>query len=108
MGSGYGGIGKSKACFATLAERKTRYYIAVKILDRTGETMAKAIISALSAFPKEAEKNITCDRGIEFACWRGIEKALSCNMYFADPYCALTIHLHSEIKNISILLVLFL
>lgn len=82
------GQGKSKACFATLAERKTRYYIAVKIPDRKGETMAKAIICALSAFPKEAVKTITCDRGSEFACWREIEKALSCDMYFADPYCA--------------------
>ena len=82
------GQGKSKACFATLAERKTRYYIAIKIPDRKGETMAKAIISALSVFPKEAVKTITCDRGSEFACWREIEKALSCDMYFADPYCA--------------------
>ena len=82
------GQGKSKTCFATLAERKTRYYIAVKIPDRKGETMAKAIISALSEFPKEAVKTITCDRGSEFACWRDIEKALNCNMYFADPYCA--------------------
>ena len=82
------GKGKSKACFATLAERKTRYYIAVKILNRKGETMAKAIIAALSVFPKEAVKSITCDRGSEFACWREIEKALSCDMYFADPYFA--------------------
>ena len=82
------GQGKSKACFATLAERKTRYYIAIKIPDRKGETMAKAIISVLSKLPKEAVKTITCDRGSEFACWREIEKALSCNMYFADPYCA--------------------
>ena len=50
------GQGKSKTCFATLAERKTRYYIAIKIPDRKGETMAKAIISALSEFPKEAVK----------------------------------------------------
>ena len=82
------GQGKSNACFATLAERKTRYYIAIKIPDRKGETMAKAIISALSAFPKEVVKTITCDRGSEFTCWIEIEKALSCNMYFADPYCA--------------------
>ena len=82
------GQGKSKACFATLAERKTRYYIAVKIPDRKGETMAKAVIDALSKFPKEAVKTITCDRGSEFACWREIEKALQCDMYFADPYCA--------------------
>ena len=82
------GQGKSKTCFATLTERKTRYYIAVKIPDRKGETMAKAIISVLSEFPKEAVKTITCDRGSEFSCWRDIEKALNCNMYFADPYCA--------------------
>ena len=82
------GQGKSKACFATLAERKTRYYSAIKIPDRKGETMAKAIISELSKLPREAVKTITCDRGSEFACWREIEKALSCDMYFADPYCA--------------------
>ena len=82
------GQGKSKVCFATLAERMTRYYIAIKIPDRRGETMANAIISELSKFPKGAVKTITCDRGSEFACWREIEKALQCNMYFADPYCA--------------------
>ena len=82
------GQGKSKVCFATLAERMTRYYIAIKIPDRRGETMANAIISELSKHPKGAVKTITCDRGSEFACWREIEKALQCNMYFADPYCA--------------------
>ena len=82
------GQGKSKVCFATLAERMTRYYIAIKIPDRRGETMANAIISELSKLPKDAVKTITCDRGSEFACWREIEKALQCNMYFADPYCA--------------------
>ena len=50
--------------------------------------MAKAVIEALSGFPKGAVKTITCDRGSEFACWREIEKALHCDMYFADPYCA--------------------
>ena len=37
------GQGKSKACFATLAERKTRFYIAVKMPDRRAETMENAI-----------------------------------------------------------------
>ena len=57
------GQGKSKACFATLAERKTRYYIAVKIPDRRAETMENAIVSVLSAFPAQLVKTITCDRG---------------------------------------------
>ena len=82
------GRGKTKACFATLAERTTRYYIAIKIPDRTAETMAEAIIKELSKLPKGAVKTITCDRGSEFACWRQIEKELHCDMYFADPYCA--------------------
>ena len=82
------GRGKSKACFATLAERKTRYYIAIKMPDRNADTMAKAIISALSELPSEAVKTITCDRGAEFANWQTIEKELNCSVYFADPYCA--------------------
>lgn len=82
------GRGKTKTCFATLAERKTRYYIAIKIPNRNGETMAKAVIAALSQLPQGAVKTITCDRGSEFSHWREIEKALNCNMYFADPYCA--------------------
>lgn len=45
-------------------------------------------IEALSELPKGAVKSITCDRGSEFAGWREIEKALECEMYFADPYCA--------------------
>ena len=82
------GQGKSKVCFATLAERKTRYYIAIKMPNRTADTMAKTIISALSSLPKGAVKTITCDRGAEFANWQTIEKKLNCNIYFADPYCA--------------------
>ena len=45
------GQGESKACFAALAERKTRFYIAVKIPGRKAETMENAIVAALSAFP---------------------------------------------------------
>ena len=82
------GRGKTKACFATIAERKTRYYIAIKIPNRTGEEMAKALIAELSKLPNEAVKTITCDRGSEFSEWREIENRLNCNMYFADPYCA--------------------
>ncbi len=82
------GLGKSKACFATLAERKTRYYIAVKMADRTAATMERTIEAVLSAFPPELVKTITCDRGTEFANWRSIEQTLGCDVYFADPYCA--------------------
>ena len=52
------GQGKSRACFATLAERKTRFYIAVKMPDRRAETMENAIVAALSAFPSQLVKTI--------------------------------------------------
>ena len=82
------GQGKSTACFATFAERKTRFYIAVKIPDRRAATMENAVVETLSRFPQELVKTITCDRGSEFANWANIEKRLGCNVYFADPYCA--------------------
>lgn len=82
------GQGKSKVCFATLAERKTRFYIAVKMPDRKADTMATTVIRTLSEFPPELVKTITCDRGTEFANWREIEEKLNCDVYFADPYCA--------------------
>ncbi len=56
--------------------------------NRNAETMAKAIVSALSQFPDGAVKTITCDRGTEFANWQSIEENLNCSVYFADPYCA--------------------
>lgn len=79
---------KSKYCFVTLAERKTRLYLCKWIPDRKEETVTKAIIELLEQFPKNAVKTITCDRGKEFAGWEKIEKALQTQMYFADPYCA--------------------
>ena len=82
------GQGKSKACFATLAERKTRLYLAMKIPDRKASTMAAAIVSMLSEIPGTLVKTITCDRGAEFANWQTIEEKLNCQVYFADPYCA--------------------
>lgn len=40
-----------QACFTTLTERKTRFYIAIKVPDRRAATMENAIVSVLSAFP---------------------------------------------------------
>ncbi len=82
------GLGKSKACFATLAERKTRYYIAIWMPDRKAATMENAVVKALKELPPEMVKSITCDRGSEFGNWRNIEERLKCEVYFADPYCA--------------------
>ena len=79
---------KSKYCFVTLAERKSRYYIAILVENRKSENVTPAIINALKDFPKELVKTITFDRGKEFSGFEKIEKALGCKTYFCDPYCA--------------------
>lgn len=76
---------KSSYCFVTLAERKSRYYIAILVPDKTEKTVTGAIISALKDFPV---KTITFDQGKEFAGYLKIEEALGCQTYFCDPYCA--------------------
>ena len=79
---------KSGYCFVTLAERKSRYYIAILVENRKSENVTPAIINALKDFPKELEKTITFDRGKEFSGFEKIEKELGCKTYFCDPYCA--------------------
>jgi len=78
------GIG---GCFATFAERKTRFYSAVSMPDRTASSMEEAIKYLHSLWPKGTFKTATTDRGGEFACYDTIQKDLGLTLYFADPYC---------------------
>ncbi|MFF3024942.1 IS30 family transposase [Gottfriedia sp. NPDC057948] len=80
------GRGKSKGCLATFIERKTRFYQAVKMPDRTSSSMEEAIKYVTSLYPKETFISATVDRGKEFACYEQVEKELPIHVYFADPY----------------------
>ena len=77
--------GKSKGCLATFLERKTRFYLAFKIPDRTAKSMFSAIKQLCRLFPKEALKTFASDRGKEFACYPLVEE-LRIDFYFADVY----------------------
>ena len=79
---------KSKVCFVTLAERKSRFYIAIKVETRESKYVTPAIIKALKSYPQSLLKTITFDRGKEFSGYKEIEKALKVKTYFCDPYCA--------------------
>jgi IS30 family transposase len=79
---------KSNYCFVTLAERKSRYYIAILVPDRKAEHVTPAIINALKGFDSDLVKTITFDRGKEFSGYEEIARELECNVYFCDPYCA--------------------
>ncbi len=80
--------GKSKACFATFLERQTRFYVAIKMKDRTATSMKEAIEKLAKVLPLKARKSFTTDRGKEFACYEEVEKELKTLIFFADPYAA--------------------
>lgn len=78
--------GKSKGCFATFVERKTRFYTAIKMPNRAAKSMESAISFLLDKLPDGAFKTATVDRGKEFSCYSNIEKNSEIQVYFADPY----------------------
>lgn len=78
----------TKACFVTLLERKSRYYLAELLPNRKSEVVSDSIVNLLSNIPDKVRRTITFDRGREFAGWRTIERRLGCETYFADPFCA--------------------
>ncbi len=80
--------GKSKGCFATFADRKSRLYIAFKMEDRTAKSMEEAVKKLQSMLGINQVKTITTDRGKEFACYEKLEEATPTRFYFADPYSA--------------------
>lgn len=78
--------GKSKGCFATFVERKSRLYTALKISDRSAASMQSAISKLYHTLPKGAFKTGTTDRGKEFACFSNVQEELNLTLYFADAY----------------------
>ena len=78
--------GKSKGCFATFVERKTRWYLALKMSNRTAASMEQAIRTLNEKLPSGAFQTATVDRGKEFACYRAIEQDTDILVYFAEPY----------------------
>lgn len=85
---------KNDASIFTLVERKTRYYIAIKVKDKT----AKSIYRAINALEKKYGglfskifKSITFDNGVEFSRYKDIEQKKGesnkrTTVYFAHPY----------------------
>ena len=80
--------GESKGCLATFVEGKTRLYIAVKMKDRTKDSMFLAISSLYNTLTSKLLKTFTVDRGKEFACYEQVETKFGIPMYFANAYAA--------------------
>ena len=75
----------TKGCIATFAERKTRCYVGIQILNRSAQSMKWAIEQLLSRYPRHYFQTFTTDRGKEFSCYAELEKQYGIPFYFADP-----------------------
>ena len=79
-------IGKGhKGAIVTLAERRSRLYLAMPIANKTKELTSSAISALLTAF-KSYVHTITYDNGREFNGHLDISEELGCNGFFAQPY----------------------
>ena len=61
--------GQSKGCLATFVEHKTRFYVAIKMDDRTKDSMFLAISALYNTLTSKLFKTFTVDCGKEFACF---------------------------------------
>jgi len=81
--------GKGASCsLLTQLERASRYLIAVKVEDRTADTMQRAMKKAFAKVPRALRQTMTLDNGKEFAKCPQLATALGLNVYYADPYAA--------------------
>jgi transposase, IS30 family len=75
------------SAIGTLVERSTRFTILLHLpTDHTADTVAAAMIAAMSDLPAHLRRTITWDRGAEMARWRDIELHLQAPVYFCDPH----------------------
>ena len=78
---------RGTSAIGTLVERTTRFTILLHLPDdHTAESVAAAMIEAMSALPAHLRRTITWDRGSEIAHWRDIDLQLQAPVYFCDPH----------------------
>ena len=76
---------KGQGAIVTLAERRSRLYLALPIEQKTAELATQGITALLKTLSHWV-KTITYDNGREFSWHEKVSKALECKGFFAHPY----------------------
>lgn len=79
---------KGSGHITTHVERKSRYLVAAKLVNKTAAATAYAVNRAFRRIPRGLRHTLTLDNGKEFARFREIENGTGLAIYFADPYSA--------------------
>lgn len=77
---------KGSELLATHVERKSRYTVAVKVKDKSADTVTHATLASMKKLPLDLVKTMTFDNGKEFAGFKELERGLGMRSYFANPY----------------------
>lgn len=70
----------------TLVDRQTGLVLISKLLDKTSQATATAIVKRLDHLPLKARQTITFDNGTENSSWPEIERKTNAKTYFCNPY----------------------
>lgn len=78
---------RGTSAIGTLVERSTRFTILLHLpTDHTADSVATAMIEAMSELPAHLRRSLTWDRGSEIATWQDISLQLRAPVYFCDPH----------------------
>jgi IS30 family transposase len=81
IGKGHSGV------LITIVERVSLFTVSQRVNSKHADEVAAATIALLTPF-KRLVHTITSDNGKEFAYHEKIAEKLSCDFYFAHPYCS--------------------
>ncbi|MDR2501330.1 MAG: IS30 family transposase [Treponema sp.] len=77
---------QSAARVAALVERKTRFFLAIRMKDKTASAPCEAGAGALSGIPSKLRRTLTYDNGLENAPRELTNRALGVKSCFCKPY----------------------
>lgn len=77
--------GTNNTHIATLAERKSRFVMLVKVAGKDTKTVVMALSKQIKKLPEELRKTLTWDRGSEMASHKNFTVATNVKVYFCDP-----------------------
>jgi IS30 family transposase len=76
---------ESTACAAVLVEWKTRFFMVIRMNDKTASAMNEAVTRALSGLPAGLRKTLAYDNGLENALHERTNTELGVRSYFCKP-----------------------
>lgn len=77
---------KQNSCMGSLVERKTRYALLVKLVNKKSQTVCMAFAKKLNKIPVIYRKTMTYDNGVEMAEHQLLTNQTGMDIYFAHPY----------------------